>query len=70
MLTITQIMTVRGPRYYMKWDEGNLNIINRKALEWHLKRMFNVKSRTEISHILSALDNHGQVQLQRTEVAA
>lgn len=63
-MKITQI----NNRYVVETTDGRMHILNRKALIWNLKHVFNIKGEQGKS-VMKCLDADGQITINLNKAA-
>lgn len=61
-------ITQTNDRYIVELENGRLHILNRKALIWNLKHVFNIKGEQGKS-VMKSLDATGQVEINLNKAA-
>ena len=61
-------ITQTNDRYIVELENGRLHILNRKALIWNLKHVFNIKGE-QGKDVMKSLDATGQVEINLNKVA-
>lgn len=55
-------------RYVVETNDGRMHILNRKALIWNLKHVFNIKGE-QGKDVMKSLDATGQVEINLNKAA-
>lgn len=63
-MKITQI----NNRYVVDLADGRIHILNRKALIWNLKHVFDIKGE-QGKDVMKCLDSNGQVEINLAKAA-
>lgn len=61
-------ITQTNNRYVVELENGRLHILNRKALIWNLKHVFNIKGE-QGKDVMKSLDATGQVEINLNKAA-